>query len=479
MSVGKVGGFCCASLPSVFRHTNIILRDFPEHVSSENINSFFKDNCNKFLSSIGYAINKAKGIDDYLFKNYKKLLLRFNNTDYLDGLEILIDSAGYQFQTGHIPINRVAYFCEKYYEFLHDNYDSYTNSFIFDPIPGPTDAIVSSYREMVELNLLSYKLASQCDERVRRKMLYIHHFRTPKINKMYKSFIEDHGLIGNFYNYSTGGLVAFSKSSQGPVPCVLYTIPLCYIVKHAKDNNIDKFRFHILGSTDYKDILFHRFAERHIKRTHGIDVEITYDSSTIFQTLMMGRYIHVGDYSDKSIRKLWLRSTTLNDYFHRNSGVTVRDYFYELMNSVCRTYGFKELDPIDDPLYIGCTFDKFELCGREVGKFNGLIYVYGMYLMLKLLSDCYNWADEAIDELYELYDSDKYEEFNDLILTTLFKFNNNKRSKKLVYRAGSYYKSLTLLEDLDLDYCDYIVNRFMAADEPDVLNNVDKGISLF
>jgi len=47
----------------------------------------------------------------------------------------------------------------------------------------------------------------------------------------------------------------------------------------------------------------------------------------------------------------------------------------------------------------------------------------------------------------------------------MIKFNGNKISKKVEYRINNIQNSLELLENLDLDYVDYIVDNYMVTEE--------------
>lgn len=450
--------FVCAALPSVIQHVSTMDKYHPGYMEYDKINSFMLGECNKYLSSVGVAINKGKPIDNNIFKRYQKMFDGFLSKPFMKDIEIIIDSAGFQFQTGLIPTGDVPKFVKMYHEFLEKNVDNFKFAFLFDPVPGATQSIVKSYEQMEELNVLSFEEASKLSQEVRDKMLYIHHFRTPKINELYKKMMFELNLSDNFTNFATGGLVAFSRSGVGNPPCVMYVVPLVSILTKAIERGLKKFRFHVLGATEFKDILFHKFIEHHVKKLYDIELEITYDSSTIFKTLMMGRYLYVPDPIDYTIWKMSLRSDALHMDF-RNRG-TAEDYFYTLLNEMSESYGFKNLSQKNEPIY--------EIIdGKQ--RITRIMYTYGIFFILKLFNLCGIWCSDIVSKLYPLYESGQIYEFDNSIEKQLFKFNNGKMTKVIKSRTSTFYNSLKMLENLDLEYCDHLIDSYMSCDEPEEL----------
>lgn len=439
-------------------------------MDDENINKFMLSECNKYLSSVGMALKKNKPINNKVFERYQQVFDSFKTLGYTQGVEILIDSAGYQFQTGQIKKNDCNKFVDYYHEFLTKNVEKVDYAFLFDPVPGASKSIVNSYSEMVKLNKMSYEKACELPEELRDKLLYIHHFRTPKIYKMYRSFLEEYKYPEYFKNFSTGGLVSFSRGSGSNPPIILYTIPLVDILTHVKERGLKSFRWHILGSTEWKDILVHKFVEHHIKKVYNIDIEITYDSSTIFQTLARGRYLYVPDMENQSVWKMSLRSDSLKMKF-RDKG-TAETYLYKLYNDMAREYGFKILDPITDPIYVDCEIDEHTGLTKG-GRMSKIMYNYGIFSLLRLFNLIETWSKDIVDMLYPLYESGHIDEFNKSIENIMLKFNNGKLSNTIYQRTSSVYNSLELLRSLDKDYCEYIVNKYMYMDEPSELKSLD------
>ena len=126
----KISGFIAAGLPSIRQHLNIILKLYPEYYSEKNLNNFLLKNCNKFLTSIGTDLERNKEDNSAVFRRFQKRFNRFKNTGFLKDCDMLIDSAGYQFQCGYILKKAVPDFIKGYHDFLIDNYGKYSQAFL-------------------------------------------------------------------------------------------------------------------------------------------------------------------------------------------------------------------------------------------------------------------------------------------------------------------------------------------------------------
>lgn len=448
------GGFVAAALPAIRAHFNSILKYYPGYMEIDTINKFLLDNCNKYLTSVGFGIKPHLPIDKRVFGRYKKQFDNMRSRPYLKGCELIMDSAGYSFQVGQIPKEKTGEWVDSYHEFISDNIEYLKNALLFDPVPGAVNAVVDSYAEMEKLNVMSYSKANDLSKKVKDKIMYIHHFRTPQIYKLFRKMMFEYDLAKDFNSFSTGGLVSFSKGCQGRPPCNMYIIPLIDTILLAKKRGLKKFRFHVLGDADFKSILFHKFVEKHVREVHDIGIEITFDSTTIMKTFMLGRYMFVPMYEDHSIWKMFIRTHDLHMRW-KDKG-TVEDYFYELVNDIAKEYNFKHITSKNEPMY-------------ENNRLTRILYAYGLCVMLKLYNLCENWCEEAVDALYPLYKSGQTFEFDKNIEIYMKNFNNGKISKKMYSRSSAVYKSLDMLTNLDVDYCKYLVQRYLSQDEPSTL----------
>jgi len=440
--------FVSAALPSVQNHIDAVIRKHSDYLTNENVNKFLHNNVDKFLSSIGIYVVKGCKVEKKLIQRYVKLLTRMRNKEYMKDIEIIIDSGGYSIQQGYVENRDIPHFIKLYHEFLNKNDHLFNYAFTLDLSAGFKSCPFKTWKELENLNIESYQLAVNLPEHIRNKILYIHHFRTPKLFQIYKKMFYELEFPKYFKNFATGGLVSLANTKNTP-PCVMYVVPLVHVLSYAKNNNIKKLRFHVLGETEFKSILEHCFFEKHIKETHGIDIEITYDSSSIFKILGMGRYIYVLD-KFNIIRKMTLRSDSL-DMMWRNEGI-IKDLFYDIINKSIDGYGIKKLNKIDDPLYCN-------------GRMNKIIYTYGIFQMFNLFATFQDLCYKIVDELYPYYKNKEFFRFNDEIDKYMIKFNGGKFSRKIDYRINNIQNSLEVLESLDLDYIDYLVNNYMVSEE--------------
>jgi len=452
--VNPIGSFICAAIPSITNHFRAATKDSPEYFSDySGINKFLHNNCNRFLSSVGLALNRRKKLEDNVFDKYLDILHYFKSYKYLKDIEVTIDSGGYQFQTGYIFKEDTIKWIDMYHKFLCDKIDEYDWSFTFDPIPGPIGTILSSYDEMEKLNIYSYEKASNLPEHVRNKILYIHHFRTPLMNKLYVKLLKEYKFADNFINFSTGGLVAFSKGMKKSPPYILYVVPLVYILNHAIKRKLKKFRFHVLGGSDFKDIFIHNLIARHIKEVHNIDIEITYDSATIIKGFAMSRDLYIVDEEQKLIDVINIRSNMINSMYENR--ISYKDLIYSEFNKIADQCELGRIDSDKYPLY---NSDKN-------GSLNNMTYFYGILYILQVFNKCEKWSKETVDEIYPLYKSGNHTEFTLKVEKKLSDFNRQKTSETVQSRATSIINTFELLKTLDETHCDYLINRYLYQDE--------------
>lgn len=431
------------------------------YISDETVGHFLDETVNKFLISYGVGIDKGDPFDGRKVGRRCLKRLKLKEREFLKNSEIILDSGGYQVQLGYIVKEDTTKMIDSYYKFLADSINAYDSAFCLDIAPGPIDSIYSTWDEMERYNRLSYERCIELPEEVKKKVYYIHHFRTPMINKIWKKLLFEDHMDEHFDNFSTGGLVSFSKSAAKTPPMFLYVIPLVHLLIRAKERGLKKFTFHALGMSEFKDILIHRFMEKHIKEVHDIDVQITYDSSTIFRALMLSRYCYVYDDAERTVTKLSIRTDNLNlDWRGRGRG---EDVFYGEMNKVARQYGFKEIDKETFPIYITAK--------DGVSRMNQIISTYSTFTQMKVYSDVGDVSKQIVEELYPMYLSGDYIEFDKAIELQMIKFNNNRYTKSVGRKCMSISKSLNVLKDLDMDYCEHVISSFLAQDECQTLFN--------
>jgi len=441
------GSFVCAALPSICTHMDAFESEYSKYANNSQINSFLHNNVNKFLSSVGVAIDKEKGVDDNLINKYSGLLDKMICKKYLKDCIIFIDSGGYQVQCGLVPREQIPKFIDLYYnEFVKNNFNKYTYAFTLDLAPGFIHCPYKSWKDLEDLNLQSCRLAASMTKEIRNKFIYVHHFRTPKLYKIYQKILEEVG--SEFNHFGTGGLVSMANTKNTPAH-MLYLIPLIDIIKTTIKNKKNQFIFHVLGETEFKYILMHCFIEKHIREIYGIDIKITFDSSSIFKILGMGRYTYCLD-DNNMLWKLSLRSETLHNTFQNE---TNEDSFYNIINNMVKPYNMKEVIKDIDPMY------------KKDGKFNKIFYIYGIFQLLKLFKNVQDISNNIVEELYPIYKGGNEIKFGEKLNMYLAKFNNGKDSKKIDEKTISVWNSLKLIEKLDTDYTNYMVNKYLCYEE--------------
>jgi hypothetical protein len=289
--------------------------------------------------------------------------------------------------------------------------------------------------------------AANLPDDIRRKVIYIHHFRTPKLWDIYTRILRENDLFSRFELFGTGGIVANSAGDTG-IPCIIYVLPLIPLLNEAIKHNRTRLDFHVLGGATYRDLLFYEMFKLHVKKVHNIELNITYDSSGLFKGLMIGRYFSTID--NGIIKKVAIRSENLNKWF--KDGLTYSDVCFKLMNELADKYHFKQIS-------------KKEIYDPATGTFYEDIKVYLMLYMLEFYLEIETTMKQKAEEIYPLYESGDIENYNNKSEQITRNINDGKISRKQISKSNSIVKSLDMLTNLDEDYCKHIVNKFLSKDE--------------
>lgn len=445
----KPSKFICASLPSVYRHFRYSIENNPEYLSCKTTNNFFHNTVNKYLSSVGKCISKGQKVTHKLFDNYSKLLNDMVSYPAFDNCEIVVDSAGYQVQQGYLPKSEIKPYIDLYHsQFLQNDYHNFNYAFSLDLVPGVSYSPFKNWKETIKYNKYSYQKTSDLPQHILDKMIYIHHFRTPKLNEMFKKFLFEDRLADNFKHFSTGGLVSYGGIG---CPFVMYIVPLTHILYHLKQKGIKQCRWHILGGSEFKDLIFHKLVEKHVKEVHDIELEITYDSASVFMIFMRSRFTYVPIEETKSLWKLHVSTKNLGSDW-RGEG-PVEEVLYQKINDVIIPYNMKPLDLNENPLY------------REDSTMDCLIYTYAMAQMLNVYATVDRWCEELSEELYPMFQQGATKELTERLDIIMKNFNNGKFGRLIKQRSTAIINSLNILNDLDIDFCDNLVNTYLSGDE--------------
>jgi len=423
-----------------------------DHYDDIKLDNFLQNTVSKFLYSFGSFLNyKSKTFKENYSEKIITEINKMNSRSFMKNTDLYIDSGGFQIAMGALKTERMFDYIKVYHEFLKNNYQLFSHAFHLDIPPGPgSDDIFQSYKQIEDLNRLSYQTTSQLPQEVKDKMIYIHHFRTPSLYKMYSKFLWEEDLANGYQYFGTGGIVAAAATDM-IIPVIIYCIPLSSILKYNIQKKNKSFKFHVLGGANYIDVIYHKLFSYHIKKKYNIDCEITYDSSSVFKGLAQGRIIPT--FKDNGILdKMDIRSIVLHQKFEKD--ITIEDKLYQILNDMSRMYNFKELNSKDDPIY-----------DLERGTFSRSSYMYLFCYMLYMYKKMEIIAEEFVKDLYPSFENGNQEQFDQKFFNMYRRFNGGRTSRKLKAKSYSVWKSLEILSNLDEDYNKHLIEKFMSSDD--------------
>ena len=421
--------------------------DYKDNFTRPQLSEFFRDVCNKFLHSYGQNFGGRKDYSNYNEKQ-KELFTRSREYGFFEFSKFIVDSGAFQVSVGLLTPKELDKMFDLYYQFVQECKDCYDLAFILDLPLGPECQIENTSKKIYQLNYDSYHVAANLPDDVRKKIVYIHHFRTPKLWDIYTKIMDDGNLFDRFDWHATGGMVA-NASGDMSIPCIIYVIPLIPLINRALKSGRKILNFHILGVSTYRDMFFYEMFKKLVYKKHDLILNITFDSSTIFKGVMVGRKINMID--GDVIRNMDLRTEALN-YKYNNSTKRVIDLYNDTMEDFCNKYNFTKLSNSNpyDP---------------STGTFFEETRCYLMLYVLYMFNEVEKIMKRKADELFPVYESGDSELFSNKILYLTRDVNSGKLTRKQTSKTNSLVKSLVMLSDLDEDYCKHLVYKFLAKDE--------------
>ena len=412
------------------------------------LKNFMLNNVNRLLYSFGSGLTrKSHSVSKSRIEKISKVVDSMRNCPFTNEATVFVDSGGFQLCMGYMDVMDIPKYCDIYCSFIESKYRDFTMAYSLD-IPVVKDGIFKTYEQLEQYNKLTYTQFSKFPQEIKDKIFYIHHFITPRLYHIWNKFLWEDNLAEGFSNFSVGGIVAGSGSDH-IIPLVTYCIPLSDIVKYCKFKGIKKFNFHLLGGASYSDIFYHQMFTKHIKTVHDIDVNITYDSSTLFKGLAVGRFTRCFK-SDGNMYQMDLHSVLLHTKFDKEK--TVSDCIYDFLNDISDHYNMKHLDPVNFPIY-------------ENNTYHRAIHMFLMMHEMRLFREIEMMCQDAVEELYPLYSSGKVIEFGDECLKFIKRFNGGKLSDKLNLKCSNLDRSLDILTKCDTDLNKHLVDKYMANDD--------------
>jgi len=448
MSNYVLAGF--ETLPNYFKVQNWL--------TAKDVNRFFLMTVHKFLRSFG---QNYKGTTNHV-KGEVKILKDSLSFGIYDNCRLEIDSGGYQVSVGLIPRDDIPAFRKLLYEvFLPENVNLYQRAFILDIPPGPNCKVFESFDDIYRMNLESYQMAANLPKEARDKMIYIHHFRTPTLQKIYTKILRDNGFFDLFQYHGTGGLVA-NMTSDVQIPVIMSMLPLVQLLNEAKKYKRTSLEFHVLGGSTMRDVLFYPIFQKHIKKVHGIDVNIEYDSSGLYKGVMMGRTIPILD--GASVHKLDLRESKLDFRFLKN--MSIRQQIANIMTEMCDDMDLPHPDKqILDAVYYDQKKVKKDGTVKITRTFEPSMRLYISLYYLYSYKKAEDRFAKLADMLYPIYESGDIGKFNRELEMVTRDVNFGKITRKQKAKTFSVSNTLDMLTALDEDYCNHLIQKHLAKDE--------------
>jgi len=397
------------------------------------------------LHSFGQNFTGRKKYDKYisnevnLFEKVKEL--------YGQSIDLIVDSGGFQISIGRLKKNETELLIELYHEFLTNHHQCIDRAFVLDLPPGPGCKLFNTFEDIYDYNLRTYTLAKNLPKEARDKMIYIHHFRSPKLWEIYTKILDSEDMFNSFQNFATGGIIA-NQSSDAAIPCIIYVLPLIPILRRFVENKRTTLNFHILGGANFRDILFYEIFKKLVQEKHGVELTITYDSSGIFKGLMRGRFLLI--FENNKVHKISLKSDSLH---LRVNGTTktMQQMYFDAIDEMTDFHNFKKLS-------LNAVYE-------NNNTFTSTLRMNSAILILHTFAKIQTYLRTKAIELYELYNNKNYEEFNKEIELVTRNLNYGKISRKQKAKSYSVLNSLKMLENIDEKYCHHLVNKHLAKDE--------------
>lgn len=401
----------------------------------------------RHLVSFGGAVTKQKELkDNYIEKALKHMNIIELREWFKDNIVLYIDSGGYQCGQGYVLKHEIPKFAEFYTRFLGDYYDYYDWAFSLD-VP-PNDVIFSSWDDVLRINEQTYKIVDQLPKHVKDKLIFVFHFRSPRIWDIWsKLALEFVNRYGNYW--SVGGVAGFNVNNR--MPCWLYTLPLVLFLNTFKLSTKPLY-FHILGDFSWTTIFFSQLIPKAVKKFFGIDLTITYDATSIVTGNLKYRYLW-DQHEDGYVDKVLIRKT---EKHKTSNGVSNLERALNLLKDAALAHDFPVLDVVD------IDRDSSDSFIPEVASYVVMQSIHQYWRIEE-------WCDKVSENLLDLYLDGKYDEFNVEVMNVLQKLHSGKLSKSIYTRRAYATTTLQILQNLDMFRCenllDMLQDEFMFREE--------------
>jgi hypothetical protein len=433
-----------------------------ENFTRQEIATFLAKKCSGYLHSYGQNFANKKKYEKYnaTEANMYKIC---RDMRIFDGCTMIADSGGFQISIGRLTRKESDLLRHMYYDWIEEYHEVLDKAFILDIPPGPGCEIFHNFYDVYKLNLESYERAKALPDDIRKKIIYIHHFRTPELWDIYTKIMRDNEMFPAFEYHGTGGIVA-NMSSDMVIPCIIYVLPIIPLLNETKKYGRDYLNFHVLGGANWRDIFFYELLQAATWRYHKIKLNITYDSSGIYKQVMHARYMHVID-GKGNMRKMNIKSDNLECRFYDDpltdgNAATVEQTYQKVLDETAKQHNFKPISL--DGVY-----------SEETNTFHEDVKVYSILYTLGNFATIQSLLRDFVREIYPYHEAgDEGAFYKECLKVTRF-LNQGKITKKQKAKAHSISKSLDMIKSLDEDYCEYLVRKYLSKDE--FINLQNKG----
>lgn len=422
-------------IPAGFDTYLEIINRYIDESDYYNINKHFKNNISGVMSCFGTSVMKSKNFNKALDK-YIIQLNKFKTDPITKDIDLIIDSGGYQIISGQYTKTEIDWMIDNYYKFLEDNLDLFDRAFILDlPI---NENCFNSYDELYEYNLKSYKKASELPKKVRDKIIYVHHFTSPKNNNIFESIFNQVDAMNKFKNFAVGGVARRSSTYKHYINN--FTIPIVFYIRKVLEHNLKSIRIHFLGADNPDVILFYKLAEVIIKEKYDIELEITYDSA-IFISLAKGKNFKYVKGNDIKLLKFFSKYIDMNEGRDKN----VKEEIINRLNDFAEDIKITKL-PEDTEIYIDDNMNQLVI---------SYMLIHNSYFMDKLSSILHKQSVK----LYNHYKEDNPYLFNEVCFDTVKNLRFGKVSRYAKMLINNLYGIVDILDKLDYNKTNILINN--------------------
>jgi len=443
----------CETLWNYFKHelqtvlTLEELQAFLHLVESDFLHSFGQNFKGKFAPHLKSEI--------HLLKSCRKLY---------QGCKLIYDSGGYQISINKLPKQDLPEFTEMYYnQFLGEYHEDIDRAFILDLPPGPGCEAFENFDELYELNKISYLLAKNLPPEIKKKIVYIHHFRSPKLFLGSTRLMREENLFDEFQYHGTGGLVA-NQSTDTKVSYLISSFPLVQLLNECIRFKRTSLDFHVLGNATFKDILFYQLMEHHIRHVHGINVRIGFDSSGLYGEVMTGRTIRTID-KNFNVSKINLKEAYMDHRFIGSKSQTNRQKLNEVIFEMCEETGLKPPpEQIMHDVYYTAEDKKKDGSIKYVRRFHPIVRLYIALYYLYSYARATKLSTPIAEELYDAYTKD-LGLFSQGLGEFTRRANFGKITRKQKLKSEGLDNTLKLLTHLNEERVFQLIRQYLGSDE--------------